>query len=143
RAATDALRTGIAAGAPLSGLAADGKPALAAGAAVVLDVHTGEVLAMASLPSYDANVFAATGGRAALQRVLTDSTRPLLDRAYMDPHPPGSIFKTIVGLAALQEGVANTHTLITSTGAITVASQYDPSIRYVFRDWAAHGTLDF
>jgi penicillin-binding protein 2 len=48
-----------------------------------------------------------------------------------------------VALAALQEGIATTQTRITSSGAITIPNQYNPIIQYVFRDWAAHGTLDF
>ncbi len=143
RAAQAALRDGITRGFPTTGRDADGRPALAAGAAVVLDVRTGEVRAMVTLPSYEANDFSGTPNPAAVERLLTDPARPLLDRAFMEVHAPGSIFKPIVGLAALQEGVATTQTRITSTGAILVPSQYDPRVQYVFRDWAAHGTLDF
>ncbi|MEI6666329.1 MAG: penicillin-binding transpeptidase domain-containing protein, partial [Chloroflexota bacterium] len=116
RAATDALRDGIKAGSPLGGLDADGKPALAAGAAVVMDVRSGEVRAMVSLPSYDVNVFARDGNIRAVRQVLDAPAKPLLDRAYMEVHAPGSIFKPIVGLGALQEGVATTQTKILSTG---------------------------
>lgn len=143
RAATEALREGIARGLPPGGLDADGRPALAAGAAVVMDVRNGEVRALVSLPSYDANVFARHGDPAAIPALLSDPARPLLDRAYMEVHSPGSIFKPIVGVAALQEGIATPQTRITSTGALTITSEYDPSVQYVFRDWAAHGTLDF
>jgi penicillin-binding protein 2 len=141
RVAAEALRDGIVQGTPTGGHDADGKSALAAGAAVVMDVRTGEVRAMVSLPTYDANAF--TGAAEGVTRLLTDPTKPLLDRAYMEVHPPGSIFKPIVGLAALQEGVATPSTRITSTGSISVPNEYDPSIQYVFRDWAVHGTLDF
>ncbi len=144
RAAQDALRDGIAKGLPPSGRDADGRPALAAGAIVLLDVRSGEVLAMVTAPAYDAAVFSGRSpDSAAIERLLADPARPLLHRAYTEVHAPGSIFKPIVGLAALQEGVATTATKITSTGAIFVPNQYDPSIQYVFRDWAAHGTLDF
>lgn len=143
QAVTGALRDGIAAGAPPGGLDADGKPAMRAGAAVVMDVRSGEVRAMVSLPSYDVNVFARDGDIRAVRQVLDDPAKPLLDRAFMEVHAPGSIFKPIVGLGALQEGVATTQTKILSTGAITVPNQYDPSIVYTFRDWAAHGLLDF
>lgn len=143
RAAQAALRDGIARGFPVSGRDAGGKPALAAGAAVVLDVRTGEVRAMVTLPSYEANDFSGAPTPAAVERLLTDPARPLLDRAFREVHAPGSIFKPIVALAALQEGIATTQTRITSTGAIVVPNQYDPRVQYVFRDWAAHGTLDF
>ena len=112
-------------------------------AAVVLDVHTGEVLAMVSLPAFDNNVFSGSMTDEQLQALLDDPGRPLLDHAISEMYPPGSIFKQVTGVAALQEGVATPSTTITSHGYITVPNQYDPSIRYVFRDWSALGTLNF
>jgi penicillin-binding protein 2 len=112
-------------------------------AAVVLDVHTGEVLAMVSLPSYDDNLFSSSLTDQQLQTLLDDPGRPLLNHVISEMYPPGSIFKQVTGVAALQEGVATPSTTITSYGYITVPNQYDPSIRYVFRDWAALGTLNF
>jgi len=112
-------------------------------AAVVLDVHTGEVLAMVSLPSFDNNLFSGNLSDEQLQTLLNDPGRPLLNHAISEMYPPGSIFKQVTGTAALQEGVATPSTTITSHGYITVPNQYDPSIRYVFRDWSALGTLDF
>lgn len=112
-------------------------------AAVVLDVHSGEVLAMVSLPSLDNNVFSGPMTEEELQFLLDDPGRPLLNHAISEMYPPGSIFKQVTGTAALQEGVATPNTTITSHGYITVPNQYDPSIRYVFRDWAVLGTLDF
>jgi penicillin-binding protein 2 len=58
-------------------------------------------------------------------------------------YAPGSTFKTIVGSAALQEGVAHPWTTITSRGYITVENEFDPNIVYVYPDWAVLGTLDF
>ena len=118
-------------------------PVARAGAAVVLDVRTGEVLALVSMPSYDVNVFAGVPDDAEVTRLLADESNPLIDRAFQEVHSPGSIFKPLVGAAALEEGIASPWTTITSTGAITVYSVYDPSVSYTFRDWAAHGTLDF
>jgi len=112
-------------------------------AAVVLDVRTGEVLAMVSLPAFDNNLFSGSLTDEQLQALLDDPGRPLLNHAISEMYPPGSIFKQVTGVAALQEGVATPNTTITSHGYITVPNQYDPSIRYVFRDWAALGTLNF
>jgi len=58
-------------------------------------------------------------------------------------HPPGSTFKQVTGTAALQEGVANPSTTITSHGLITVEDEYNPDRTWVMRDWAALGTMDF
>jgi penicillin-binding protein 2 len=112
-----------------------------AGAAVVLDVATGEVLAQVSLPSFDANLL-SSGDTEAISALLTDPTRPLVDRSYMEAHPPGSTFKTLVAYAALEEGIATPETQITSTGALVVQDEYDPSKSYIFHDWAAHGTTN-
>jgi penicillin-binding protein 2 len=122
--------------------ARDGQPpADIAGAAVVLDVATGDVLAQVSLPSFDANLLNSSD-EAAIMALLADPTRPLVDRSYMEAHPPGSTFKTLVAYAALEESIATPQTRITSTGQLVVRDEYNPSKTYIFRDWAAHGTTD-
>jgi len=111
------------------------------GAALVMDVRTGELLASVSLPSYDPNLF-VDGTPEAIADVLTDPARPLIDRTYMEVRSPGSIFKPLVALAALEEGVATEDTYIVSNGAITIRDEYDPNVVYVFRDWTSHGGMD-
>jgi len=112
-------------------------------AAVVMDVHTGEVLAMVSLPTYDNNLFSETLSQEELDALLSAPGKPLVNHAVAEMYPPGSSFKPITGLAALQEGVATPSTTIVSHGYITVPNQYDPSVVYVFHDWATLGPLDF
>ncbi len=113
------------------------------GAAVVMDVHTGEVLALVSLPMYDNNIFSGKIDETKLEQYLNDPKKPLVNHALAEQYAPGSIFKQITGAAALQEGVANPSTTITSHGYIQIPNQYDPSIRYTFKDWRELGTLDF
>lgn len=138
-AVTSALASGMAAGIRARD---QGPSPVAAGAAVMLDVRTGEVLALASLPAYDANLFGDQADPVAVGAVLEDPMRPLVNRSFMEAHAPGSIFKPLVAMAALDEGIATPDTMITSTGAITVQDVYNPSVTYVFRDWAAHGRLN-
>ena len=111
--------------------------------AMAMDPSTGRVLGMVSIPSYDNNVFTAARDDDAIQSLLDDPNLPLINYSVGGRHPPGSVFKLITGLAALQEGIATPSTTITSTGSISVANQYDPRIRYIFRDWAALGTMNF
>ncbi len=111
------------------------------GAALLMDVRTGELLASVSLPAYDPNLF-VDGDPDAVASVFTDPARPLIDRTYMEVRSPGSIYKPLVALAALEEGIATAGTRIYSSGAITIADQYNPGVYYVFKDWAAHGDLD-
>jgi penicillin-binding protein 2 len=77
------------------------------GAAVLLEPATGEVLAYTSLPAYDPNAFAAGGDRraSAWSAVMTDTLRPLNDRALQGRYSPGSTFKMTVAAAALEEGL--------------------------------------
>lgn len=145
RATAEALEQGLDAGleAALSREVRHDQPLERIGAAVVIDVRTGELLAMVSSPSYDANTFSGLNPDADTVALLTDEGRPLVHRAFQEVRSPGSIFKPLVGAAALQEGVATPSTRIRSTGALTVQSIYDPDVTYTFRDWTAHGVLDF
>lgn len=112
-------------------------------AAIVMDVHTGEILALVSLPMFDNNIFSGKVDEARFKQYLDDPKKPLVNHALAEQYPPGSIFKQVTGAAALQEGVASPSTTITSRGYIQVPNQYDPSIVYTFRDWRTLGTLDF
>ncbi len=112
-------------------------------AAVVMDVRTGEVLSLVSLPLYDGNLFTGRVDENALNKLLDNPGKPLVNHAIAEMYPPGSTFKQITGTAALQEGVAHAGTQITSLGAIRVQNQYNPSVYYTFKDWSALGTMDF
>ena len=79
------------------------------GAAVALDVHTGDVLVMLSQPSFDPNAFSG-GIDAPTWKALTgDEWDPLRNRAIQNHYPPGSTHKAIVAAALLQAGVINQH----------------------------------
>jgi penicillin-binding protein 2 len=112
-------------------------------AAAVMDVKTGEVLAMVSLPTYDNNVFGKSISEDELTALIEAPGKPLVNHVIAERYPPGSTFKTIVGAAALQEGVASAGTTITSRGYITVENEFDPNVVYVYPDWSPLGTLDF
>ena len=139
RVTAEALTAAIEAGLPPE---VEGRPPpTRVAAAVAIDVRTGELLAQVSLPSFDPNLLNGDDDEALLA-LLTDPTRPLVDRTFMEAHPPGSTFKTLVAYAALEEGVATPETTITSYGAIYIQDEFDPSVTYVFRDWAAHGATN-
>ncbi len=112
-------------------------------AAAVMDVHSGEVLAMYSLPSYDNNIFSGKIDDAKLAELINSPGKPLVNHDLSEQYPPGSTFKTIVGSAALQEGIASPWTTITSRGYILVQNDFDPNVVTPFPDWAALGPLDF
>jgi penicillin-binding protein 2 len=112
--------------------------------AIVMDVNTGEILAMVSLPGYDNNIFSGLADPEAVRRLNEDPGKPMLNHAVAEQYAPGSTFKMITGLAALQEGVATAGTQIFSPGQITVDNEFDPKIKYIFRDWRSDlGTMNF
>lgn len=82
------------------------------GAAVAMDPNTGEVLAMASYPSYDLSILTGTVDKQAWNEVVNDDRYPLLNRAIATRDTPGSIFKLCTALAGLMEGVITPETEI-------------------------------
>jgi penicillin-binding protein 2 len=112
-------------------------------AAAVMDVKTGELLAMASMPTFDNNVFSAPLSDQDLAALVDSPGKPLVNHLIAERYAPGSTFKTIVGAGALQEQVAAPWTTITSRGYITVENEFDPNVVYVYPDWAPLGALDF
>ncbi len=76
------------------------------GAIVAMDPRTGEILAMVSRPTFDPNDFAIRISRDEWNRLVTDPAHPLLNKAIQAQLAPGSVFKIIMSVAGLQEGVA-------------------------------------
>jgi penicillin-binding protein 2 len=93
RIATDSLRWGMSA------------VGVEQGVTIVMNPQTGEILAMVSLPAYDNNKFAAGISAKDYAIYLDDPAKPLRNHAIADIFPPGSTFKLVTGLAALEEGV--------------------------------------
>ncbi len=108
-----------------------------AGAAVVLDPNTGEVLAYASLPAYDPNAFAAGIDRVKWAALNTDVLKPLQDRAIQGRYSPGSTFKMAVAAAALEEGIITPDFTVNCTGGQDFYGR-------VFKCWNknGHGRID-
>lgn len=75
------------------------------GAVVVMDVNTGDVLALVSEPNYDANLFSQGISQAEYDAIVNDESKPLFNKAISASDTPGSIFKLCVSLAGLEEGV--------------------------------------
>jgi len=111
--------------------------------AIVMDVRTGELLSLVSLPAYDNNILTEPIDEARLDALFRDPAKPMVNHAIAEVNPPGSTFKMVTGTAALQEGVATTSTTITSHGSISVQDEYTPGRVWVMRDWAVLGTMDF
>jgi len=93
------------------------------GSIVAIEPFTGEVLSMVTSPGYDPNILTIDRGRgSAYAALLTDSLKPLLDRSIMARYPPGSIFKTVLSLVALQEGIIHPGTGMSCSGAYVMGN---------------------
>jgi len=112
------------------------------GAGVIMDVKTGEIIAMTSFPEYDQNILTNGGDAKTINSLVNSSTKPFLNRAIGGLYAPGSILKPIIALGALNEKIISPQKEILSTGSISVPNPYDPSKPSVFKDWKAHGYTD-
>ncbi|GAA4854999.1 penicillin-binding protein 2 [Luteimonas vadosa] len=102
------------------------------GSAVAVDPRNGEVLAMVSLPSYDANLFVNGISSADYRRLVDDPSRPMFNRNVLGGGPPGSTVKPFVALAGLDSGLRTPESRVFSTGEFRIPGQ-----RRGYRD--AHG----
>ena len=105
------------------------------GAAVVIDVRDGGVLAMASYPTFDLTTYTQN-----YNALLTDPLNPLLNRATRQVYPPGSTFKMVTAIGALEEGIIEPDTEILDTGRYLYYDDYQPQC-WIYRDsggWRTH-----
>ncbi len=108
------------------------------GAAVVIDIHSGEVLAMASYPTYDLSKFDE------LYDSLVADTEgaPLFNRATQGTYAPGSTFKPLVAVAALESGTITPYTTILDRGIYTYYSSPQPMCWIYDQYGGTHGYVD-
>ena len=113
------------------------------GAGVIMDINTGEIIALASYPDYFPSILSDGKDVATINAYFNDSRNPLLDRAVSGLYSPGSIVKPMIGIAGLTEGVITEHTLIVSHDYISIPNPYDPTQETHFKDFNKNnGILD-
>lgn len=105
----------------------------------VLDLETDGLLAMASAPAYDPNIFVSPSSSELRLRVLKDENSPMLDRGINAAYPPGSIFKLVTALAGLDLGKITPQTRFRCTGSFQLGPKSKPA-----RCWLqeGHGNLN-
>lgn len=112
------------------------------GAGAIMDVETGEIIALTSFPSFDPEVMANGSDMELIQSYNNDERFPFLNKVIAGAYTPGSIVKPFIAYAALKEGVISPSKTITSEGKLTIPNPYYPDQPSVFRDWRAHGPTD-
>lgn len=118
------------------------KVGFAGGAGVMMDVNTGEIIAMTSYPEFDPDIMSSKSDMDKVKSYLKSPNKPFLNRAVDGLYTPGSIVKPYMALAALNENVIDPSKKILSTGSISIQNQYYPELQTVFKDWKAHGLVD-
>lgn len=108
------------------------------GAVVVMHVHTGEILALVSVPGFDPNEFSKGISQRYWNELMANEKNPLLNKAIAGQYPPGSTFKMLVGLAGLKAGVINASTRIHCPGHFYLGN-------HRFNCWKpeGHGSMNF
>jgi len=99
------------------------------GVIIAMDPNNGEILAFASAPTFDPNLFSqritTKEGRAEYQKLLNDPDHPLIDRAIQGRYPPGSTWKPLMATAGLQQGVISIdNSNLVCGGGITVGNKF-------------------
>jgi penicillin-binding protein 2 len=112
------------------------------GAAVIMDVQTGELLALTSFPEYSSSIMSEGKDVSAIRRFQTDSRKPFLNKAISGLYTPGSIVKPFMAIAALNEKIITPEKKILSTGSISIQNPYYPDLKSVFKDWRPQGWVN-
>lgn len=113
-----------------------------AGAVVVMNVNSGEVLAMASYPDYNPADFVGGISTEAWNNYTNNEAKPLVNKAIQNSYSPGSTFKMVTAIAGLESGVINLNTKINDTGIYTKYKDYQPKCWYYSDYHIGHGYLD-
>ena len=108
------------------------------GAIVAMDPNSGEILAMASSPSFDPNLVIGGIDKAEWGKMISGKDYPLQNRAISGQYPPGSVFKIVVALAGLEEGIIDPEEEVQCGGSYTLG-------RRTYRCWKknGHGSVSF
>lgn len=119
-----------------------GRAGYRGGAGAIMDVHTGDIVAMASFPEYDSSVLTEGKDKEKINEYFSNTNNPFLNRFVSGIYTPGSIVKPFIALGVLSEGVISPNKHIFSSGELEVPNPYNPDKPTIFRDWKAHGYVD-
>lgn len=110
---------------------------MGSGAAIAVNPKTGGVLAMASYPTYDLSTFNED-----YDKLIKSKSKPLINRVLNGTYSPGSTFKPLTSIAALESGTITPDTYITDLGKYTYYPSYQPTCLVYSSSGATHGTIN-
>lgn len=117
------------------------KAGFRSGAGVIMDVETGELIALTSFPTYDPEIMADGDDTEKINEYNNDEQLPFLNKVVGGAYTPGSIVKPFVAYGALENNVISPEKTIVSNGYILLPNRYDPSNPTRFNDWRVHGAM--
>lgn len=114
------------------------------GAGVIMDIYTGEIIALVSYPEFSSTVMTDGVDVDRIEEYVSSDRTPFLNRVTQGLYTPGSVVKPFMAIAALNEKVIRPEDKIRSTGEIRVENPYVPDTYSTFRDWkpGGHGLVD-
>lgn len=112
------------------------------GAGIIMDIKTGEILALTSYPEFNSQMLSDGKPSSIIHSYTKDRRKPFLNRALSGLYTPGSIVKLFLAIGAMNENIIQPEDKILSTGQITIPNPYFPDKASVFVDWKAHGLVD-
>lgn len=112
------------------------------GAGAMMDIQTGEILAMVSLPEYSSAIMTDGSDRNQIAKYIFDEAKPFLNKALYGEYTPGSIVKPFVAIAALDQGIITENEKMYTDGKLVIPNRYFPSKPSIFRDWKDHGIVN-
>ena len=118
------------------------------GVVIAMNPQTGEILAMSTVPTYENNRLARVIPAYYFRQLAEDASKPLINHAISSEFPPGSSFKMVTAVGALNEGVIDPNRTLFDSGQITIQNAYfpnDPGQAKDFVCWKedGHGNVDF
>lgn len=112
------------------------------GAGVLMDIKTGEILAMTSYPEYNSSILSLGKDSKTINGYFSDKRKVFLNRPLSGLYAPGSIVKPFLGYGALAEGVITPFKQIFANGSISIPNPYFPDKKSVFKDHGSFGYVD-
>jgi len=112
------------------------------GAGVIMNVKSGDILALTSYPEYDSNVLSDGKDVKTINQYFHDTRKVFLNRAISGLYAPGSIVKPFIGYAALVENIITPIKKILANGSISIPNPYFPNQKTIFKDHGIFGNIN-
>ena len=112
------------------------------GSGVIMDIATGEILAISNFPEYSSQVMTDGSDSKKINAWVNNKNYPFLNRAINGLYTPGSIMKIFIAMGVLDLAVINPSKQIVSTGSISIPNPFIKDKPSIFLDWKAHGQVD-